>query len=81
MCALLNEIDLLETGRPDTALAEVQADFRHPEVDLERDSWLVFDDGRLIAYGLCGTSPAANGSTWTTSCCPTGPEPPGTSSI
>ncbi|MFG2502113.1 GNAT family N-acetyltransferase [Streptomyces sp. NPDC048441] len=52
VCALLNEIDLLEVGRADTELSEIQADLKHPEVDLEQDSWLVFDDGRLIAYGL-----------------------------
>lgn len=52
VCALLNEIDLLEIGRADTSLSEIQADLKHPEVDLEHDSWLLFDDGRLIAYGL-----------------------------
>ncbi|MFI6492238.1 GNAT family N-acetyltransferase [Streptomyces sp. NPDC050564] len=52
VCALLNEIDLLEIGRADTEVAEIQADLKHPEVDLERDSWLLFDGGRLIGYGL-----------------------------
>ncbi|MFI6093024.1 GNAT family N-acetyltransferase [Streptomyces sp. NPDC051218] len=52
VCALLNEIDLLEIGRTDTELSDVQADLKHPEVDLAHDSWLLFDDGRLIAYGL-----------------------------
>jgi len=52
VCALLNEIDLLEVGRADTELTEVQADLKHPEVDLQHDSWLLFDDGRLIGYGL-----------------------------
>ncbi|MEW1928754.1 MULTISPECIES: GNAT family N-acetyltransferase [unclassified Streptomyces] len=52
VCALLNEIDLLEIGRADTELSEIQADLKHPEVDLEHDSWLLFEDGRLIAYGL-----------------------------
>ncbi|MET7575219.1 GNAT family N-acetyltransferase [Streptomyces sp. NPDC005492] len=52
VCALLNEIDLLEIGRPDTELAEIQADLKHPEVDLERDSWLLFEGARLIGYGL-----------------------------
>ncbi|MFD4478930.1 GNAT family N-acetyltransferase [Streptomyces sp. NPDC058471] len=52
VCALLNEIDLLEIGRADTELGAVQADLKHPEVDLEHDSWLLFDDGRLVAYGL-----------------------------
>ncbi|MGW7075328.1 GNAT family N-acetyltransferase [Streptomyces sp. NPDC054866] len=52
VCVLLNEIDLLEIGRADTELTEIQADLKHPEVDLEHDSWLLFDDGRLIAYGM-----------------------------
>jgi hypothetical protein len=25
---------------------------KHPEVELERDSWLLFGGGRLIGYGL-----------------------------
>ncbi|MFD7669175.1 GNAT family N-acetyltransferase [Streptomyces sp. NPDC059788] len=52
VCALLNEIDRLEIGRPDTDLTEVQADLKHPEADLERDSWLMFEGERLVAYGL-----------------------------
>ncbi|WP_405905779.1 MULTISPECIES: GNAT family N-acetyltransferase [unclassified Streptomyces] len=52
VCALLNEIDLLEIGRADTELSEIQTDLKHPETDLERDSWLLFDGGRLIGYGL-----------------------------
>ncbi|MFE9997418.1 GNAT family N-acetyltransferase [Streptomyces avermitilis] len=52
VCALLNEIDLLEIGRADTELAELQGYLKHPEVDLERDSWLLSDAGRLIGYGL-----------------------------
>ncbi|GAB2920933.1 GNAT family N-acetyltransferase [Streptomyces heilongjiangensis] len=52
VCALLNEVDRLEIGRAETELAEVQADLRHPEVDLERDSWLLFDGDRLVGYGL-----------------------------
>ncbi|MFF7716097.1 GNAT family N-acetyltransferase [Streptomyces sp. NPDC007988] len=52
VCALMNEIDLLEIGRADTSLTEVEADLKHPEVDLERDSWLVFHGGRLVGYGL-----------------------------
>ncbi|APY89443.1 N-acetyltransferase [Streptomyces alfalfae] len=50
VCALLNEIDLLEIGRADTEPAEVLADLKHPEVDLERDSWLLFEGERLIGY-------------------------------
>ncbi|PZT71265.1 GNAT family N-acetyltransferase [Streptomyces sp. SW4] len=50
---LLNEIDRIETGRPDTDQHRVEADLKHPETDLARDSWLAFDpDGALVAYGL-----------------------------
>jgi GNAT superfamily N-acetyltransferase len=52
VCALLNEIDLLEIGRAETELADVQRDLKHPEADLERDSWLLFDGDRLVGYGL-----------------------------
>ncbi|MFF8387810.1 GNAT family N-acetyltransferase [Streptomyces kanasensis] len=52
ICALLNEIDTIETGRPDTDLHSVEADLAHPEVDLARDSWLAFDGDRLVAYAL-----------------------------
>lgn len=50
--ALLNEIDLIEIGRPETDQHTVEADLRHPGRDLERDSWLAFDGGRLVVYGL-----------------------------
>jgi GNAT superfamily N-acetyltransferase len=49
---LLNEIDRIEIGRPETDQHTVEADLKHPETDLARDSWLAFDDGRLVAYGL-----------------------------
>ncbi|MFF3643255.1 GNAT family N-acetyltransferase [Streptomyces sp. NPDC002564] len=52
VCALRNEVDLLEIGRADTDPAEVRADLKHPEVDLERDSWLLFEGTRLIGYAL-----------------------------
>ncbi|WEH14058.1 GNAT family N-acetyltransferase [Streptomyces sp. VNUA24] len=52
VCALLNEIDVLEIGRAETELGEVRADLKHPEADLARDSWLLFDGDRLVAYGL-----------------------------
>ncbi|GAA2993253.1 hypothetical protein GCM10020229_02160 [Kitasatospora albolonga] len=52
VCGLLNEIDLLEIGRAETELNEVEADLKHPEVDLEKDSWLLFQGERLIGYGL-----------------------------
>ncbi|WP_416976794.1 GNAT family N-acetyltransferase [Streptomyces sp. T028] len=49
---LLNAVDLIEIGRPETDLHTVEADLKHPETDLERDTWLAFDGGRLVAYGL-----------------------------
>ncbi|NEB03699.1 GNAT family N-acetyltransferase [Streptomyces sp. SID13726] len=49
---LLNEIDRIEIGRPETDLHTVEADLKHPEVDLDRDSWLAFDGPRLVAYAL-----------------------------
>ncbi|CAL9653595.1 GNAT family N-acetyltransferase [Streptomyces sp. enrichment culture] len=49
---LLNRVDEIEIGRPETDLHTVEADLRHPEIDLRRDSWLVFDGERLVAYGL-----------------------------
>ncbi|WAL94131.1 GNAT family N-acetyltransferase [Streptomyces sp. Je 1-369] len=52
VCALLNEIDLLEIGRADTELELVTADLKHPEVDLERDSRLLFAGDRLVGYAL-----------------------------
>ncbi|KAA6212160.1 GNAT family N-acetyltransferase [Streptomyces albofaciens JCM 4342] len=52
VCALLNEIDRWEIGRADTDLTEVQAELKHPEADLEKDSWLLFEGARLIAFGL-----------------------------
>ncbi|WP_457033647.1 GNAT family N-acetyltransferase [Kitasatospora sp. P5_F3] len=52
VCGLLNEIDLIEIGRAETELHEVEADLKHPEVELERDSWLLYDGSRLVGYGL-----------------------------
>ncbi|KOU54844.1 acetyltransferase [Streptomyces sp. MMG1533] len=49
---LLNAIDLIEIGRGETDLHTVEADLKHPETDLGRDSWLAFDGERLVAYGL-----------------------------
>ncbi|MFD7030884.1 GNAT family N-acetyltransferase [Streptomyces sp. NPDC059917] len=52
ICALLNAVDRIEIGRPETDLHTVEADLNHPEVDLATDSWLAFEDGRLAAYAL-----------------------------
>ncbi|MBC7270425.1 MAG: GNAT family N-acetyltransferase [Streptomyces sp.] len=49
---LLNEVDRIEIGRPETDLHTVETDLSHPEADLARDSWLAFDGDRLVAYGL-----------------------------
>ncbi|MGC9540414.1 GNAT family N-acetyltransferase [Streptomyces sp. UG1] len=49
---LLNDIDRIEIGRPETDLHTVEADLKRPDVALDRDSWLVFDGDRLVAYGL-----------------------------
>ncbi|MEU0029178.1 GNAT family N-acetyltransferase [Streptomyces sp. NPDC006335] len=49
---LLNEIDRIEIGRPETDLHTVESDLAHPEVDLAHDSWLAFDGPRLVAYAL-----------------------------
>lgn len=49
---LLNAIDLIEVGRPETDLHTVESDLGHPDTDLGRDSWLAFDGARLVAYAL-----------------------------
>lgn len=52
ICGLLNAVDMIEIGRPETDLAAVEADLHHPDVDLGQDSWLAFEGGRLVAYAL-----------------------------
>ncbi|QIP84828.1 GNAT family N-acetyltransferase [Streptomyces sp. Tu 2975] len=52
ICALLNAVDIVEIGRADTELHTVETDLAHPEVDLAQDSWLVHEDGDLVAYGI-----------------------------
>jgi ribosomal protein S18 acetylase RimI-like enzyme len=49
---LLNKVDEIEIGRPETDLHIVEAELKHPGTDLERDSWLTWDGDRLVAYGL-----------------------------
>jgi GNAT superfamily N-acetyltransferase len=49
---LLNEVDRIEIGRPETDLHAVEADLKRPDIQLERDSWLAFHGDRLVAYGL-----------------------------
>ncbi|OIJ62577.1 GNAT family N-acetyltransferase [Streptomyces mangrovisoli] len=50
--ALLNEIDRIEIGQPETDLHTVRADLTKAGIDLSRDSWLGFEGERLVAYGL-----------------------------
>ncbi|MFB8754174.1 GNAT family N-acetyltransferase [Streptomyces nigra] len=49
---LLNEIDRIEIGRPETDLHTVESDLKRPDITLGTDSWLAFDGERLVAYGL-----------------------------
>lgn len=49
--ALLNEIDRIEIGRPETDQHTVEADLTHQQTDLAQDSWLALDAGRPVAYG------------------------------
>ncbi|MEV0410018.1 GNAT family N-acetyltransferase [Streptomyces sp. NPDC050448] len=55
ICALLNAVDVIEIGRPETDLGSVEADLHHPDIDLAKDSWLAFEGGRLVAYALVWT--------------------------
>ncbi|MGB9997561.1 GNAT family N-acetyltransferase [Streptomyces pseudogriseolus] len=50
--ALMNQVDELEIGRPETDLHTVLADLEHPDTDLERDSWLVTDGEQVVVFGL-----------------------------
>lgn len=49
---LLNAVDVVELGRPETDLGTVESSLVHPEADLERNSWLISEDGALVAFGL-----------------------------
>ncbi|KPI08735.1 GCN5-related N-acetyltransferase [Actinobacteria bacterium OK074] len=50
---LLNAVDTIEIGRPETDLHTVEDDLRRPGVDLARDSWVALaPDGRIVSYGL-----------------------------
>ncbi|MFF8259297.1 GNAT family N-acetyltransferase [Streptomyces virginiae] len=52
ICALLNTVDMIEIGRPETDLGTVESDLNAPDVDLATDSWLAFEGGRLLAYAM-----------------------------
>ncbi|MFJ6655852.1 GNAT family N-acetyltransferase [Streptomyces sp. NPDC091377] len=49
---LLNAVDLIEIGREESDVADVEADLVHPEAALEDNSWLAFAGDELVAYGL-----------------------------
>ncbi|NGO81084.1 GNAT family N-acetyltransferase [Streptomyces sp. YC504] len=49
---LLNQVDVVEGGKAETDVDEILAEWKHPEVDLTRDSWLLHEDGKLVGYGL-----------------------------
>src|SRR5882757_3696120 len=48
----LNSVEPHENGRTETDQHAVEADLKHPEVDLAEDSWLAHADGVLVGYGL-----------------------------
>ncbi|MFJ5551254.1 GNAT family N-acetyltransferase [Streptomyces sp. NPDC093225] len=50
ICGLMNAVDVIELGHPETDLGEVESDLLHPEMDLARDSWLALEDGKVVAY-------------------------------
>lgn len=52
ICALLNAVDVIEIGRPETDLGTVEGYLNHPGVDLATDSWLAFRGGRPVAYAM-----------------------------
>ncbi|MEU4098246.1 GNAT family N-acetyltransferase [Streptomyces sp. NPDC026673] len=52
ICELLNAVDVVELGHPETDLGTVETSLLHPETDLERDSWLALEDGSPVAFGL-----------------------------
>lgn len=52
ICALLNAVDVIEIGRPETDLGSVEADLHHPLVHLATDSWLALQGSRPVAYAL-----------------------------
>ncbi|MEU1622669.1 GNAT family N-acetyltransferase [Streptomyces sp. NPDC005722] len=52
ICELLNAVDVAELGRPETDLGTVETSLVHPEADLERNSWLLHEDGTPVAFGL-----------------------------
>jgi len=50
---LLHARDVADLGRPEATVADVRAEWAMAGVELERDAWVVEDDGgRLVAYAL-----------------------------
>ncbi len=50
---LLRARDLVDLGQPEVTVDDVRADWDAPEVELERDAWVVQDaGGALVAYAL-----------------------------
>jgi mycothiol synthase len=50
---LLRARDAADLGEPEVTVADVRAEWSLPEVELERDAWVVEDEGgRLVAYAL-----------------------------
>jgi GNAT superfamily N-acetyltransferase len=52
ICDLINAVDLVDIGTADFTVAETVEDLSEPGMDLTRDTWLAFVDGRLVAYGV-----------------------------
>jgi mycothiol synthase len=56
---LILERDVADLGRPDYTLADVQADWAAPGIELSRDAWIAEDDGELLGYALLDDRGAA----------------------
>ncbi|MEG8279878.1 GNAT family N-acetyltransferase [Streptomyces sp. AHA2] len=53
ICELINKIDVIETGEPDTEVGEVVRDMTLSGTRPETDTWLSYDtDGTLVGYAL-----------------------------
>lgn len=53
VAALLRARDVADLGEPEVTVADVQAEWDSPEVELGRDAWVVQDaHGGLVAYAL-----------------------------
>ncbi|RSS80178.1 GNAT family N-acetyltransferase [Streptomyces sp. WAC06614] len=52
IAALMNAVDVVEIGRPETEPAEVASDLADPATDLAHDSWLALDGERPVGYAV-----------------------------